>query len=185
MEEKKAKKSLKAFLEISFYLFLVVALTYFVLTFVGQRTSVNGSSMYSTLENGDQLIVEKISYRFGAPKRFDIIVFNHIEEGKEEPVHYIKRIIGLPGETVQITDGKIYIDGEELREDYGYYINQEKMEGYDVLEPMLIGEDEYFVLGDNRNDSLDSRKIGCVNKQDIIGKAVFRMYPFEKFGGIE
>jgi len=185
MEEEKAKKNLKAFLEAGFYFFLVIALTYFVLAFVGQRTSVNGSSMYPTLENGDQLIVEKLSCRFGKPKRFDIIVFNQIEEEKEEPVHYIKRIIGLPGETLQITDGKIYIDGEELKENYGYYINQEQMEGYDVSEPVLIGEDEYFVLGDNRNDSLDSRKIGSISKQNIIGKAVFRIYPFGKFGGIE
>ncbi len=114
MEEEKAKKSLKAFLEASFYLFLAIALIYFVLAFVGQRTSVNGSSMYPTLEDGDQLIVEKFSYRFAAPKRFDIIVFNEMETGKKEPVHYIKRIIGLPGETIQITDGKIYIDREEL-----------------------------------------------------------------------
>lgn len=184
MEEEKAKKSFKAFLEASFYLFLAVALIYFVLAFVGQRTSVNGSSMYPTLEDGDQLIVEKFSYRFRRPKRFDIIVFNEMEAGKKEPVHYIKRIIGLPGETVQIIDGKVYIDGEELEESYGYYSNQEKMEGYDVSEPMVIGEDEYFVLGDNRNDSLDSRKIGCKKKQDIIGRAVFRIYPFKKFGGI-
>ncbi len=185
MEEEKAKKSLKAFLEASFYLFLAIALIYFVLAFVGQRTSVNGSSMYPTLEDGDQLIVEKFSYRFTAPKRFDIIVFNEMETGKKEPVHYIKRIIGLPGETIQITDGKIYIDGEELEENYGYYLHQEKMEGYDASEPVLIGEDEYFVLGDNRNDSLDSRKIGCKKKQDIIGKAVLCIYPFGKFGGIE
>ena len=180
MEEEKAKKSLKAFLEASFYLFLAIALIYFVLAFVGQRTSVNGSSMYPTLEDGDQLIVEKFSYRFAAPKRFDIIVFNEMETGKKEPVHYIKR-----GETIQITDGKIYIDGEELEENYGYYLHQEKMEGYDASEPVLIGEDEYFVLGDNRNDSLDSRKIGCKKKQDIIGKAVLCIYPFGKFGGIE
>ena len=127
MEEEKAKKSLKAFLEASFFLFLAVALTYFVLAFVGQRTSVSGSSMYPTLEDGDQLIVEKLSYRFGTPKRFDIIVFNEMEAGKKEPVHYIKRIIGLPGETVQIIDGKIYIDGEELEDNYGYYMNQEKI----------------------------------------------------------
>lgn len=184
MEGKKEKKKLNTFLEISLYFFLAAALTYFVLVFVGQRTSVNGSSMYPTLEDKDQLIVEKISYRFGKPKRFDIIVFNEKEAGKEEPVHYIKRIIGLPGETVCITDGKIYIDGEELEDTYGYYSNQQEMEGYDFSEPELIGDDEYFVLGDNRNDSLDSRKIGCISKWDIIGKAVFRIYPLKKFGGI-
>lgn len=185
MDEKKEKKKLNNFLEICLYLFLSAALTYFILAFVGQRTSVYGSSMYPALSDGDQLIVEKISYRFGEPKRFDIIVFNEVEDGKEETVHYIKRVIGLPGETVNITDGKIYIDGQELSEDYGYYLDQKEMEGYDFSEPVLIGEDEYFVLGDNRNDSLDSRKIGCINKKDIIGKAVFRIYPFQTFGGIQ
>lgn len=185
MDEKKRKKKLNNFLEICLYLFLAVALTYFILAFVGQRTSVYGSSMYPALNDGDQLIVEKVSYRFGEPKRFDIIVFNEMEAGKEEPVHYIKRVIGLPGETVNITDGKIYIDGKELQEDYGYYLEQKEMEGYDFSEPVLIGDNEYFVLGDNRNDSLDSRKIGCISKNDIVGKAVFRIYPFQTIGRIK
>lgn len=184
-EYRKGKKELKNFLEIGLYVFLAVALTYFVLNFVGQRTSVHGSSMYPTLQDSNQLIVEKLSYRFGKPKRFDIIVFNCLEEGSSTPVHYIKRVIGLPGETVQIAEGKIYIDGELLEDSYGYYLDEKIMEGYDFSEPVLIGEDEYFVLGDNRNDSLDSRKIGCINRKDIIGKAVFRLYPFQKIGVVE
>lgn len=182
MDEKNKKKKWNSFLEICLYIFLAAALTYFVLTFVGQRTSVHGSSMYPTLNDGDQLVVEKISYRFKKPERFDIIVFNAMEAGNEELVHYIKRIIGLPGETVCILHGKIYIDGEELKESYGYYIDDREMEGYDFSEPVLVGEDEYFVLGDNRNDSLDSRKIGCVRKSEIIGQAVFRIYPFRTIG---
>ena len=94
-------------------------------------------------------------------------------------------MIGLPGETVCIQDGKIYIDGEILEENYGYYLEGKVMEGYDFSEPVEVGEDEYFVLGDNRNDSLDSRKIGCISKTDIIGSAVFRIYPFQNIGTLE
>lgn len=182
MVNQNVKEKVKSIFEFCLYAFLAFALTYFILTLVGQRTSVHGSSMYPTLQNEDQLIVEKVSYRFGKPKRFDIIVFNHYEDDSDTPVHYIKRIIGLPGETVCIQDGKIYINDELLSEDYGYYLDGELMEGYDASCAVSVGEDEYFVLGDNRNDSLDSRKIGCVSRKDIVGKAVFRLYPFSSFG---
>ena len=196
-EYNKKKLELKNFLEIGLYVFLAVAATYFLLMFVGQRTSVHGSSMYPTLKDGDQLIVEKVTKHFSSPKRFDIIVFNEQDEKSDETVHYIKRVIGLPGETVCIQDGKIYIDGEVLEENYGYYLEGKVMEGYDFSEPVEVGEDEYFVLGDNRsasmdsrdadigNDSLDSRKIGCIPKTDIIGRAVFRIYPFQNIGTLE
>lgn len=105
-EYNKKKLELKNFLEIGLYVFLAVAATYFLLMFVGQRTSVHGSSMYPTLKDGDQLIVEKVTKHFSSPKRFDIIVFNEQDEKSDETVHYIKRVIGLPGETVCIQDGK-------------------------------------------------------------------------------
>ena len=99
------------------YILLIIGLTYFIITFVGQRTRVSGSSMETTLQNGDNLIVDKISYRFRDPKRYDIIVFPY---KYEENTYYIKRIIGMPGETVQIKDGYVYIDGERLLSDiYG------------------------------------------------------------------
>ena len=88
------------------YILLIIGLTYFIITFVGQRTRVSGSSMETTLQNGDNLIVDKISYRFRDPKRYDIIVFPY---KYEENTYYIKRIIGMPGETVQIKDGYVYI----------------------------------------------------------------------------
>ena len=183
MESKeKQKRMLKKYLETGLYVFLAVAVIYFVLNFVGQRTSVSGDSMYPSLKNGDQLILEKLSYRFGEPERFDVIVFDHYEEGSDTPVHYIKRIIGLPGETICIKDGNIYVDGERLTETYGYYTGDREMEGYDAEEEILVGEDEYFVLGDNRNNSLDSRRIGCIRENDILGKAVFRLYPFSEIG---
>ena len=107
-------KTLKEILSTSIYLLMVLALTFLVVTYVGQRTKVSGSSMEPTLNDGDNLIVDKISYRFAEPERFDIIVFPF---RYEERTYYIKRIIGLPGETVYIDDnGNIYIDGEILEE---------------------------------------------------------------------
>ena len=160
------------------YLLVVVALTFLFVQYVGQRTHVNGDSMNNTLENGDNLIVDKISYRFKDPERFDIIVFPY---QYQEDTYYIKRIIGLPGETVQIEDGAIYIDGEVLEESYG----KEVMYNAGIAsQPIELGEDEYFVLGDNRNNSRDSRdpSVGTIQKDQIIGKAFIRIWPFEKFG---
>lgn len=180
------KVIVKKFLEAGFYLLLAVAIAWFVLTFVGQRTTVDGDSMYNTLHDKDELIVEKLSYRFGDPERYDVIVFNYYKSKDEEPAHYIKRIIGLPGETVSIENGRICINGEELDDTYGYLLDGVPMDGYSLNDnPMTLGEDEYFVLGDNRNNSIDSRRIGAVNRQDILGRAIFRMYPFDRIGTID
>lgn len=159
---------------------VVVAGTLLFVAYVGQRTQVNGSSMENTLYNKDNLIVDKISYKFTDPKRFDIVVFPHKgEDGRE--VYYIKRIIGLPGETVQITKGVIYINDKALEENYG---REEMLEGKLAASAVKLGENEYFVLGDNRNHSSDSREIGPVSGDIIIGKAIFRIYPFKRFGFI-
>lgn len=133
------------------YVVVVVGITFLIIHYVGQRTYVSGSSMENTLSDGDNLIVDKITYRFSDPKRYDIIVFPY---QYEENTYFIKRIIGLPGETVQIVDGIIYIDGEALQESYGREVM--KNSGL-AADPVALGEDEYFVLGDNRNDSTDSR----------------------------
>ncbi len=133
------------------YIVLIIALTWTVVTFVGQRTEVSGSSMETTLSDKDQLIVDKMTYRFRDPKRYDIVVFPY---QYQDNTYYIKRIIGLPGETVQILSGMVYIDGMRLDEHYG----NEIMENPGIAEePLTLGEDEYFVLGDNRNNSSDSR----------------------------
>lgn len=162
-----------------FYIGFVLVLTWFIITFVGQRTVVDGRSMNATLNDGDNLIVEKLSYRFGDPKRFDIIVFPPQGAPNE---HYIKRIIGLPGETVQIDDeGNIYIDGEILEEDYGLETIQNPGR---ASEPITLGDDEYFVLGDNRNNSTDSRmeKVGNVKRDTITGRAWLRIWPLSDIG---
>ena len=173
------KSVLKEILSTSLYLLSVLIVAYLIITFVGQRTEVNGSSMESTLQNGDNLIVDKISYRFSDPKRFDIVVFPF---QYEEDTYYIKRIIGLPGEIVQIdTDGVIYINGEVLHESYGLEVIKDPGR---AIEPITLGEDEYFVMGDNRNNSTDSRTelVGNVKRSELIGKAWVRIYPFNKFG---
>ena len=164
------------------YILIIIGLTYLIITFVGQRTRVSGSSMETTLQNGDNLIVDKISYRFRDPKRYDIIVFPY---KYEEDTYYIKRIIGMPGETVQIKeDGYVYIDGERLKSDiYGRELIKDPQT---AAEPVTLGDEEYFVMGDNRNHSMDSRdpSVGVLSRDDLIGRAWVRIYPFDNIGVI-
>lgn len=175
-------KQLKEVLSTSLYLLVVLVLTFLVVTYVGQRTKVVGSSMEPMLSDGDNLIVDKISYRFEDPKRFDIIVFPF---RYAEKTYYIKRIIGLPGETVYIDEnGLIYIDGEVLKESYGKEVIADPGRAY---EPITLGEDEYFVMGDNRNNSSDSRDpvVGNIHRDEFIGKAWMRIWPLDKMGMIK
>lgn len=177
-EEEGKISPLKELLSMLIYIGVVLGVTFLIITFVGQRTHVSGESMENTLDNGDQLIVDKITYRFQDPERFDIIVFPfHYKEN----TYYIKRIIGLPGETVQIADGTIYINGEVLEESYGREVMQDP--GI-AAEPITLGEDEYFVLGDNRNQSSDSRdpSVGLIHRDEIIGRAWLRIWPLDSFG---
>lgn len=173
------RKVLKEILSISIYLLIVLCLTFVVVNFIGQRTQVVGSSMETTLSNDDNLIVDKITYQFREPRRFDIIVFPFLYS---ENTYYIKRIIGLPGETVFIDgDGNIYINGEILPEEYGAEIIKDPGLAY---KPITLGDAEYFVLGDNRNNSSDSRDpvVGNISKKDIIGRAWIRIWPLDKVG---
>lgn len=172
-------KVLKEILNTSIYLLEVLIITWLVIHFVGQRTQVEGTSMEPTLDDGDNLIVEKISYRFRDPDRFDIIVFPF---KYKENTYYIKRIIGLPGETIQIDlDGNIYIDSKILEEDYGKEIIADPGNAFT---PVRLENDEYFVLGDNRNNSSDSRtsSVGVIHRKDIVGRAWLRIWPFSRFG---
>lgn len=174
-------KVMKEMISTLLYLLAVLCLTWVVVTFVGQRTEVEGASMEATLSDGDNLIVDKITYRFKDPQRFDIIVFPF---QYKEDTYYIKRIIGLPGETVQIDEqGNIYINGEILTESYGREIIKPENIGI-ASEPITLGEDEYFVMGDNRNNSSDSRTeiVGNIHRDDIIGRAWLRIWPFSEFG---
>lgn len=175
---KKKKSIVREALSWIFYFVLLCCAAYLMVNYVGERTEVRGDSMYPALNDGDQLIVDLISYRFTDPKRFDIVVFPF---QYQEDTYYIKRIIGLPGETVQIADGVIYINGKVLEDPYG---NEEIRNAGLASAEITLGDQEYFVLGDNRNNSTDSREpsVGNISRDQILGKAILRIWPFESFG---
>ena len=156
------------------YILIVAVLAFLLLNYVAQRVLVDGTSMNPTLQDQDSVLVEKLSYRFGDPERYDIVVFKYL--GKDD-TYYIKRIIGLPGETVQIIDGYVYIDGELLETDI--YGNDVMLSAGRASEPITLGEYENFVLGDNRNGSSDSRSTSVENvaRSQIVGKAFIRIWP--------
>lgn len=145
----------------------------FVLVFsIGMRTSVIGDSMEPSLHNGQEILMNRILYRISMPKRGDVIVF--LPNGNQNTHFYVKRVVGLPGETVQIREGNVYIDGVLLAENELF----DKIADPGIAQSeLLLGSDEFFVLGDNRNSSEDSRSgnIGAVKKDSIIGKAWFHM----------
>ena len=179
-EGAKEEKSslLNEIIQLVTYILVIFVITFLILHFVGQRTEVSGSSMEDTLSDGDNLIVEKLSYRFRDPERFDIIIFPY--KYSSEPTYYIKRIIGLPGETIYIDEeGSIFIDGELLEENYGLatILNPGR-----AAQPITLGEDEYFVMGDNRTGSEDSRfdDVANIKREDIVGRAWVRIYPFNE-----
>lgn len=167
------------FLQVIVVVATAYGLAFFITKYVAMHTVVNGTSMESALQDEDHLVVDRISYRFHEPERYDVIVFPF-----DEKETYIKRIIGLPGETISIENGIIYINGIELEEGYGL---EPMMEPANYYPERLLGEDEYFVLGDNRNQSKDSRSeaVGTVKKNTIMGKAVYRVYPLDKIGWLE
>ena len=161
----------------SVYFLVIIVLAFLIIKYVGQRTEVVGRSMEPTLEDADNLIVDKITYRFKDPERYDIIVFPY-RDGSG--MYYIKRIIGLPGERIYINErGDVFVDAERLEE---AYIKDKAEDAGLAANTILLGEDEYFVLGDNRNNSTDSRspEVGNVKKDEIIGRAFVRIWPFDK-----
>jgi signal peptidase I len=168
----------------------VIGLSFFLIVylFFMQPHQVNGKSMYPTFESGDYLLTDKVSYKTGDPKRGDVIVF-HAPDSAGCPTgtgcDFIKRIIAVPGETVAVHDDKVFINGEELIENYlpedyitsaGKFINGRTI---------TIGPNEYFAVGDNRSHSSDSRVWGPVDKSEIVGKAFFRYWPVSELGLIE
>lgn len=151
----------------------------FIITQFVKPTLVRGDSMYSTLEDGDYLIINRMSYKFGEIKHGDIIVFEsdlHQEDGTNKDL--VKRVIGVAGDKVKIKDSKVYVNEKELNEPY---IHNEITEG-DI--DTVVPENSVFVLGDNREISLDSRyeEVGFINESDILGKVFVRLYPFNKIG---
>lgn len=182
-KDNKPTKSLgRDILEMLLYFAFVVIFVVLVHQFVGQQIEVNGSSMENTLHSRDHLILEKISYETGDPKRFDIIVFKPYSD--QNKTYYIKRVIGLPGDTVQIIGSEIYVNEELLIENYG---KDPIEDGGIANEPIVLGKDEYFLMGDNRNNSTDSRdpRVGIVDRSQILGRAWVRIWPLNDFGVLE
>lgn len=180
MEEKKTS-IISVILGYIAYFAMIIAVALLLVKFVGQRTIVHGTSMVPTLEDGDNLIADKVTYRLRDPERFEIIVFPYEYEDK---TYYIKRIIGLPGETVYIDEsGNIWINGEILEENYG--ADTIEYQGL-AAEEIVLGEDEYFCLGDNRSVSKDSRysDVGNIEREEIIGRAIFRIWPLTGIGPV-
>ncbi|MGL4523310.1 MAG: signal peptidase I [Bacilli bacterium] len=165
-------------------IFVAVAIVFFIRTFLFTPTMVDGISMMPTLHHEDRMIINKMS----EPKRFDIIVF-HAPQQK----NYIKRVIGLPGDHIEYRDDKLYINGTYYEEPYLEQYKEELNEGVltfnftlDTLNALqgesIVPEGHYFVLGDNRQISKDSRHIGFVDKTDVVGTSNFIFYPFDRFG---
>ncbi|BAY25353.1 signal peptidase I [Calothrix sp. NIES-2100] len=161
---------------------IALCLAFVIRTFIAEPRYIPSDSMLPTLHTGDRLVVEKISYRFHAPKTGDIIVFQPPEElqrrGYPQDQAFIKRVIGEPGEIVSVARGKVYLNGKALEEDY---IAEPPNSPYPAH---TVPEGEFFVMGDNRNDSNDSRYWGFLPQKYVIGRATFRFWPLNRIGFI-
>ena len=166
MEEVKTKEK-NYFKEFLPYL-IIILIVVFLKAYVISPIRVNGVSMNPTLDDRDIMLLDEVSYYFTDIHRFDIVVV------RQEDEYLIKRVIGLPGEEICYEDDKLYIDGEYMEEDY------DRKETNDFS--TKLGEDEYFVMGDNRTNSTDSRIFGPVSKEEIVGKTSFTILPFSRFG---
>ncbi|BAU10535.1 signal peptidase I [Leptolyngbya sp. NIES-3755] len=167
-----------AFVGISIVLSTILAIV--IRQFVAEARYIPAGSMLPTLQISDRLIIDKLTYRFESPKRGDIVVFSPTEALKKQNFNdaFIKRIIGLPGDRVQVKGGLVYINDQPLREPY---IGKENAADYE-WGPQVVPPNAYFVLGDNRNNSYDSHYWGFVPRENIIGKATQRFYPFDRVG---
>lgn len=168
-------------IEIAKTLGTAVILAFGLRTFVAEARYIPSASMEPTLEINDRLIIEKISYRFQEPQRGDVVVFKPtarlIEQNYKEA--FIKRIIGLPGDKIEVKGGRVYVDDRPLQEKY---IAEEPQYDYG---PVTVPEDSYLVLGDNRNNSYDSHSWGFVPRQKLIGKAFVRFWPLNRVGSLD
>jgi signal peptidase I len=149
-------------------------------TCVAEARFIPSGSMEPTLAVNDRLIVDKVSYKFGKPQRGDVVVFNPTQALEDQKFHdaFIKRVIGLPGDQVEVKDGKVFINDNALDENY-----TKEMPNY-KMQPVKVPENQYLVLGDNRNNSYDSHYWGFVPQDKLVGKAVVRFWPLNRMGGI-
>jgi signal peptidase I len=156
---------------------VAILFCFFLITFVAQAFRVQGTSMLPLLEDGERIIVNKFVYRFHAIERGDVVVFWY---PRDPAVSFIKRVIGLPGDTVEIRTGQLYVNGQLVREEY----LAPRFRDDDSMPPTKVEKGYYFVLGDHRNSSNDSRSWGEVPEKYIYGRAVYRFWPLSKLGPI-
>lgn len=188
--EPSPKKRAK-FLELVETIVVAVLLAIFIRATVAEARFIPSGSMIPSLEIGDRLVVEKISYYFSDPQRGDIVVFYPPNPQAEElstggrfmrwlgftrEAAYIKRVIGMPGDTLSVQDGWVYINGERLEESYTEF------PALDETPPTVVPDKHYFMMGDNRNNSKDSRSWGSMPRENVIGKASFRFWPVSRLG---
>ncbi len=172
-------RTLKEFLLDVIKYFMVVVGVLILVVYVCSLQQVVGSSMSPNLKNGDVLLINKIIYKFRKPSRFEIITFQH-----DNSQYLIKRVIGLPGETIFYEDGLLYIDNVVIDEPF---INNIKTDDFNIIDIGYgsIPNNMYLVIGDNRTDSDDSRNFGLIQQEKIIGKPFFKIIPFKKMSIIE
>jgi signal peptidase I len=168
---------------------IVIGLSLFLVVYLFflQPHQVNGQSMVPNFQSGDYVLTDKVSYRFGEPQRGDVIVF-HAPESANCPVgtgcDFIKRILAVPGETVEVRDNAVLVDGVPLQEDYIPADFQTQPGSFTRDRAFTLGIDEYFAVGDNRPYSSDSRAWGPIHRSEIVGRAFFRYWPISEAGVI-
>lgn len=175
----------KELTKLAVYIVLVLLVIFIINKFFFSLVRVNGESMQPALTDKDIIIVDK-TIKEEEFERFDIVAFKYVYDNNDI---YLKRIIGMPNETIEIIDNIIYIDGEKLNEFYGAFSNPsdspDLMEYFEDYPKTTLGNNEYFVIGDNRYVSDDSRSFGPVERELIVGKATFRIWNFEGIGSLE
>lgn len=181
IKKEKRKKLIKTSLIWLGEIVFVIVLAFFIIHFCFRRTTTIGSAMEPTLYNGQEVFINTRSYMLFSPKREDVIAFyeKDKQEGEEEPLIAIRRVIACPGEKIKISDGKIWVDGTEYISKYTY---PEIATGGIAEQELTCAENEYFVLSDTRSNTDDSRSsaFGMVNESQIIGKVSFRLKPFSR-----
>lgn len=176
--QRKAERKKKFIKEAREWILLIACTllaVFLIRTYIFEPIVVDGPSMNETLFTGDRVFVTKFDYLFGEPERGNVVIC-HYPNSRE---NYIKRMVGLPGDTIEVRNGVTYINGESLNEEF---IAHPTLRDYG---PTTLGADEYFVMGDNRANSNDSRMVGPLSKSQIIGKVRYLFFPFDRVGPVE